>query len=296
MSDSKQQSGSALISALFITALTAIIATALMVSQRLLIHHTTMVVNTDQMYLDLQGVQNWAEEIILKNNDLQKTSSLEKNFYGTHVRGKIYAQGGLFNINCLAETVNQPRFVRLLQTVVPNMTIQQAGNIATAVNEWLLPSRSDDYYMRQNTPYRAPHRLIVNVSELRAVRGITANIYEALKPYITALPSRRYQLDINYAPVPVLMTLSDKMTLAQAKLLQVCRKENGIFNSINNYIKLCGMNMPINRSSVTVNETYYIVWGNAERSDQQLSLTRFLMKYTDKNSHMATRVIWQELG
>lgn len=296
MTNSRHSSGAALISALFITALTAMIATALMVSQRLLVHQITLGINADKMYLDLQGVQNWAEEIIAKNEDLQKTESLQEDFYSIHVTGKIYAQGGLFNINCLAEIKNWFHFVRLLRTVAPKVTIQQAKDITESVSQWLLPSQSDDYYIRQDPPYRAPHRLMVNVSELRAVKGVTANIYDALKPYITALPSRQYQLDINYAPVPVLMTLNDKMTLAQAESLQACRKENGIFNSINDYIKLCGVNVPIDKKNITVNEKYYVVWGKAKRLDQQLSLTSFLMKYTDKNGHIAAKIIWQELG
>lgn len=296
MTNNAQQSGAALISALFITALTAIIATALMMSQRLLIHQAALVTNTDQMYLDLQGVQDWAEAIIIKNADLQKIKPLHKNFYGTHISGHIYPQGGLFNINCLLQTENQPRFIHLLRGVIPNITTRQAGNIATAVSEWLLPSQADDYYVRQHPPYRAPHRLMVNISELRAVRGITAPMYAALKPYITALPSQQYHVDVNYAPIPVLLTLSDKMNLAQAQLLYACRKEHGLFNSTTDYIKLCSMNTPLDVGNITVDEKYYIVRGSAKRSTQQLSLTSLLLKYADSNNHTAARIAWQELG
>ena len=101
MNNRQQQFGSALISALFITALTAIIATALIVRQRLLIHQALLVTNTDQMMLLLQGSQYWAQEIIVKKTDLQKTKSLNKKINGTQVKGMIFAEQGLFNINCL---------------------------------------------------------------------------------------------------------------------------------------------------------------------------------------------------
>jgi len=296
MISKQQQLGAALISALFVTALTAILATALMVSQHLLIRQASLVMNADTLYLDLQGVQNWAQVIIAKNLDLQKTKSLNEKLYGAHVTGKIYAQGGLFNINSLAETKNQPRFIKLMRTLIPTMTAQQAGGIAKAISAWLLPSQSDDYYTHLKPPYRAPHRLILNISELRAVRGVTASIFRTLRPYITALPLRRYQIDVNYAPAFVLITLNDQMTLTQAESLVACRKAHGLFTSVNDYLSLCAAKLPIEDNSITVNEKYYFVKGLAQRGDQQLLLSTMLMKYSETNNHFATKILWQELS
>lgn len=296
MGSNQRQFGTALITALFVTALTAILATALMVSQRLLIRQTSLVNNADTMYLDLQGVQDWAQTTLTKNVDLLKIKSLQQHFHGTQLTGKIIAQGGLFNINSLAETKNQPRFIKLLRKIIPAMTAQQAGDVTKAISEWVLPSQSDDYYTQLNPPYRAPHRLIINISELRAVRGVTASIYHALRPYITALPVRQYQVDVNYAPALVLMTLTDTMTLNQAQSLVACRKTHGLFKSVNDYISLCAPKLPIDNSSITVDDNYYLVEGTAERGDQQLQLTSLLMKYSQPNNHLATKILWQELS
>ena len=129
-----RQNGSALISALLITAIAAVISAAVIISQRLLIYHAELVTNADQLYLDLQGVQDWAEMIILKNVNLQKTPSLKQTINGTTITGNIIAQQGLFNINSLAQTINQPRFVRLLQNLVPDMSTAHASDLVRAIS------------------------------------------------------------------------------------------------------------------------------------------------------------------
>ena len=56
----KHQTGSALITAILITAIVAAIATIMAVRQRVDIRETQLTVNADKAYLDLQGVQEWA--------------------------------------------------------------------------------------------------------------------------------------------------------------------------------------------------------------------------------------------
>ena len=46
----------------------------------------------------------------------------------------------------------------------------------------------DDYYTRLEQPYRTANRLMVDVSELRLLKGMDAEKFSALKPFITALP------------------------------------------------------------------------------------------------------------
>ena len=294
MNNRQQQFGSALISALFITALTAIIATALIVRQRLLIHQALLVTNTDQMMLLLQGSQYWAQEIIVKKTDLQKTKSLNKKINGTQVKGMIFAEQGLFNINCLQKTANIPKFVRLLQTVEPGIKAKQASDLTRNIVSWLLYSNVDEYYVRQKPPYRAAHQPMVNVSELRAIRGVTVPIYNALKPYITALPTSEFQVDVNYAPAPVLMTLNNTMTLSQAKGLMVCRRQQGLFKESSDFQRMCAGGQDL--GSFTVDEKYYKVVAQADRGDQHLTLRSFLTRSNDKNNKDDIKMVWQEMG
>lgn len=110
--------------------------------------------------------------------------------------------GNCFNLNSLVElqgAVFAPRqtgfdqFVRLMIRLdVPD---GDANDIAESVTDWLdsnnvASSRGaeDEYYMQLDNPYRTANGLIVDISELRAVKGMDAAIYARLAPWICALP------------------------------------------------------------------------------------------------------------
>ena len=65
-----------------------------------------------------------------------------------------------------------------------------------ALKDWLdanpdpeLPDGAeDDYYTRLEQPYRTANGLMVDVSELRLVKGMDPEKFSVLKPFITALP------------------------------------------------------------------------------------------------------------
>ena len=74
----QHHNGGALISALFITAVAAMLATALAVSQRFLIHEEQMITRADHLYLQLQGEQALASEVII-NYELQWSGAQNSN-------------------------------------------------------------------------------------------------------------------------------------------------------------------------------------------------------------------------
>lgn len=64
----------------------------------------------------------------------------------------------------------------------------------------------DQQYSRLNPPYRSPHSPMVSVSELRLIQGMTSQIYNALLPYIVALPENT-QVNTKHAPSLLLQAL-----------------------------------------------------------------------------------------
>ncbi len=196
-----KNSGGALISALFITAIAAIIATALAVQVRLLIHEGELVVNSDQSYLNCQSMQLLAENEVIKYVSqwtnvktpspqliLLKTKLPNTKINGTQLTGDIDDEQGKFNINDLVYTANQSRFVTLLQAVVQGISQQQSFNIAKAITAWMTNDSQNKYYLSLHPPYQSPQAEMTDISELRLVEGVTPEIYSALAPYITALP------------------------------------------------------------------------------------------------------------
>lgn len=111
--------------------------------------------------------------------------------------------GNCFNLNGLvvesepgvygAYTPARLQFARLMRLVgVPTAL---AGGIADATSDWLdsdsaaLPSGAEDgAYTGAATPYRTANTLMADVSELRAVSGVTPQVYAKVRPWLCTLP------------------------------------------------------------------------------------------------------------
>ena len=98
-------------------------------------------------------------------------------------------------------------FQRLLDT----LGIDRA--VADAVVDWLdndenprVGGAESTYYLGLPKPYRAKNDLFDTIGELRLVRGVTAEVFEKLLPFVTVSSSG--MVNINTAPKEVLMSLS----------------------------------------------------------------------------------------
>ena len=106
-------------------------------------------------------------------------------------------------------------FQRLLDTLGIERTV------ADAVVDWLdndenprVAGAESSYYNGLPNPYRAKNDLFDTIGELRLVRGVTAEIYEKLLPFVTVSSSG--MVNLNTAPKEVLMSLSAGVDLAEA--------------------------------------------------------------------------------
>lgn len=80
-----------------------------------------------------------------------------------------------------------------------------ATQITEALRDWidrdsnLVSSNGaeDSYYEGRQVPYLPGNTLMQDVSELRAVRGMSASLYRRLAPYICALPTTSLAVNVN---------------------------------------------------------------------------------------------------
>lgn len=86
-------------------------------------------------------------------------------------------------------------------------------SLADAVVDWLdndetprVGGAESSFYLSRKFPYKAKNDLFDTVEELRLVRGVTPEVFEKLRPFVTVHSSGK--VNINTAPVPVLMALS----------------------------------------------------------------------------------------
>lgn len=91
--------------------------------------------------------------------------------------------------------------------------------VADAVVDWLDTDENpraggaeSSYYLGLPNPYRAKNDLFDTIGELRLVRGVTSEVFEKLRPFVTVSSSG--MVNINTAPKEVLMSLSAGTDLA----------------------------------------------------------------------------------
>lgn len=89
----------------------------------------------------------------------------------------------------------------------------------------------DGAYAALPTPYRTGGVPLIEVSELRAIRGIDAEAYERLRPHLCALPTDRSPINVNAlrpddAPVLVMLT-NGQLGLPDARAIIAARPASG---------------------------------------------------------------------
>lgn len=305
--------GSALISAILITAIVVMLATALAVSERLLIHAAQTTVQSDQMVLALQGEQIFAAQKIKKytaqwlhpNNQffpLQNTlSEIEMN--RITLTSRIEDEQGKYNLNNLVYAANQNQFVVLLQVVIPTISKQAAWNIAKSITDWETTGSQDPYYLSLHPAYRTSKQEMVNITEFRLIAGVTSTIFSAIAPVVTALPlvhsasssgALSTPIDINNASAPVLLAVNPHLTLAQAQQLIDCRQEHRGFFKVSDFIKTCAKPQGIaDVSHLTTQSQYFQIILKAIRNQHVVFLRSLVAVQIGQNHQVKISTIWQ---
>ena len=274
-----RQTGAALITALFIVAIVTMIATAMTWHFHLWVNHAIWTARSEKMLLALEGIEEWG--LAELQDTPPKASRVGPIHYkGMQLYGRLEDQQALFNVSDLLNPAWQLRFVRLVQTVDPDISQQQALAIAKQITKKITTSNHD--------------ALFLNVTQIRDIPGMTATLYRRLKPYLTAI-SGRVPININTASAPVLMTLSMAMTVDQANALVICVKKQGVFLSLKDYNTRCLQPLKLDGlPGMTVKSRYYIVntWGKL--GSQAMHLKRML--YLQRARNTRATVLWQTIS
>ncbi|WP_324750593.1 type II secretion system minor pseudopilin GspK [Sphingomonas sp. LY54] len=166
---------------------------------------------------------------------------------GGIARATVRDGGNCFNINSLGEgdipTALAPRpsgiaqFVGLMRALeIPEGS---ARRVAEAAGDWIdgddVPSQQgaeDSAYAEREQPYRTGNTLFADVSELRALSGMTAEIYERVRPFLCALPAAELSpINVNtltpeQAPL-IAMLAPDQISLDAARQVIASRPVAG---------------------------------------------------------------------
>lgn len=306
MAKLRNQQGAAIIVALFLTALVAAMAVAMIARFHSDTRRTELLLNSTQSYFDAQGALTWARDLLITNWKTQQAGRLidktpinsVNHEYNAVINNTIEDAQGFFNVNNLSDKEDQKHFVRLIQMVSPNTETAAAQAIVQGIVDWISPgikgSPFDRFYASQNPPYLAPHRPMVSISELLLVKGMTPALYNLLAPHIIALPEST-AININNTTVPVLMSLSDKMTLDSAKTL-VATTAKMPFATLQQFTNSpIVKNNPVPSGKITVTSSYFLVKSEITIGQQHLLLYTLMQRVTKEKDAIMV-VLWQTKG
>lgn len=140
---------------------------------------------------------------------------------------------GRINLNDLvnpAGAIDQQTRDRLMRLL---MVLGITDVHVDALVDWVDPDEEpisaygaeDGQYLMKEPPYRAGNQPFASVTELRLIEGMTEEAYQLLRPYVAALPVSGTGINVNMASVPVIRSLHQQITDAQAKAIVERREE-----------------------------------------------------------------------
>lgn len=146
--------------------------------------------------------------------------------------------GGRINLNDLVtangqvNTQTQERLTRLLAALnVSEVNVDALVDWIDDNDQTVSANGAEDgQYLSLEPDYRAGNQPFVSVSELRLIDGMTPEAYELLRPHVAALPVSGLGINVNTATAPVLRSLSDELTDAQAAAILEKREEEPFLN------------------------------------------------------------------
>lgn len=193
-------------------------------------------------------------------------------------------------------TPTQKLLIRLLQALnEASLPLDEAMALTEAISDFIDPDtnrRRDgaeaNEYRYADFPYLPANRALASVSELRSVRGMTPEIYEALVPLVTVWPERNTRLNILTAPLPVLRTLNADDQWAPLPVIDAerwveSRREGGIAQVADLLADpiLAGRPSAELQSLLDIRSDWFLLDASVELLDRQRHLFTVLHRETD---------------
>lgn len=303
----KRAQGTAIITALFLITLVAIIATSMSSRLQVDIYRTHLVKSSDKLLLASQAGMFWAMDRL--SDTQQSLQALDESgkvldfpkklasiYPGVQTSGSIYDLQARFNLNNVTDKTFLPMYLGLLEQTVKDKDRQFYMQLIDATANWVQgPSKLNmghdewfDQYTKQRPVYFPAYQPMQHPSELRSVIGVTAAIYQSLKPYITALPGIT-PININTAPMPLLRSLGDGISEHDANEIIVLRKEKELQQPSD--LGPLGEKLNIPPTQITFKSDYFLVVINNRLADRD-STHYALLKREGKQNKIRVVVIY----
>ncbi len=316
-----RQRGVALITVLLVVAVVVIIGAEMSSRLGLEIRRTDNQLSQHQAFWYAVSGEAYAKRVLgklLEEHDGKLTPDLnwqqQRAFpvEGGEIRGQLFDGLACFNLNSFQGADDTQRRARVtqFQALLEHLEVDsyQAEQVAHGLADWLddddrLQSSmgaEDSEYQSREYPYLAGNGLMADVSELRAVNGMTGPIFQKVRPHVCVLDNNQWQLNINgltEEQAPLLAAWLAPMTLSDAESLLSSRPSDGYddvsaFRSEPAVSGLQGQDINSALEAVVVESNRYLARVEGHFQDRVVYLESELLK--DENNKMT--VLSRRLG
>ncbi|MEN8206841.1 MAG: type II secretion system minor pseudopilin GspK [Pseudomonadota bacterium] len=236
-----RQRGVALVTALLVVSLATVAAVAMATRFQVDMRRTGNLLNGEQAYAYAMAAESWAYVILRRDRADNKHDSLDEDWStalppipveGGFVNGHVEDLQGRFNVNNLVgdeggiDQIQLDYYKRLLEILglEPSLAPALQDWIDSDINATFPDGAEDNEYLLADLPYRAGNRPLVDISELRLVKGYTPEVLAMLEPHLTALPETTI-ININTATPVVLLALHAELGESDVEQLITDRDE-----------------------------------------------------------------------
>jgi general secretion pathway protein K len=300
----QRQRGVALITALLVVAIATVAAVAMANRQQLDIRRTGSLLHSEQAWAYVIGAENWAKAVLRRDAEDSKIDTLAEDWStqppvsfveGGSVVGRLIDLQGRFNLNNLvqgdtADTVWLALYKRLLRR------LDLDENLADALIDWIdtgidvrFPEGAEDeHYLSLDPPYRAANRPLADTSELRLVKGYTAEVVAKLTPHVVALPEAT-PININTADAVVLSVTAEKLSLADGESLLEARPEEG-YEDVDKFTQEPTLKAKqVDRGQLSVQSDWFLLLTEANIGNGRARLASLIQRQSDQVHQVVNR-------
>lgn len=298
-----QQRGVALVTALLVVAIATVAAVAMVSRQQLDIRRTGSLLHGEQAWAYVVGAENWAVVVLRRDREDSKIDTLGEAWStqppvsfveGGSIIGRLIDLQGRFNVNNLvsgggANVDNIDYYKRLLRL------LDLEEELADALVDWIdadinvrFPDGAEDEnYLLLETPYRVSNRPLADISELRLVKGYTAEVVATLQPYLVALPEPT-PINVNTADAVLLAALDADLGLSDGEALVEGRGEDG-YDTVDKFKQEPAMkSVQVDDSLLSVETRWFLMVSQADIGQGRARLASLIQR-TDAELRVVRR-------
>lgn len=267
--------GVALVTALLVVAIATVAAVSMASRQQLDVRRTASLLHGEQAWAYALGAESWARVVLRRDASNSRVDTLEEDWSttppvsfveGGSVIGRLLDLQARFNLNNLVLLTGGPDAgaVDYYKRLLRNLDLDE--RLADALVDWIdadinvtFPDGAEDEtYLSLEPPYRTANRPLADASELRLVKGYTAEVVDKLLPHVVTLPVPT-PINVNTADAVVLSAVAVGLTVADGQRLIDGRGEDG-YASVDSFRQNGALNgKPADPARLSVTTNWFLL-------------------------------------